>query len=366
MNGIVITTLLSVLLLLACGNSNNGTYKDYTDARLKVARSYADYASAEYDLLRATASTLNTRADAFTQEPNAQSLADIREALHRCRTQWQNIAPFQFGPAVDVALRSALNTYPTDIDRVEANISSNNYTLGSIENLDAEGYAAIGYLLYGINSSEQQVIENFSSPDASYRINYLLDLTERIQTLTEQVALKWASSSGEYYNGFVSKESLGTDVGSALSLIVNAYELYLQRFLRDGKVGIPAGVRSAGVPRPVAIESYFEGTSVSYLTTSMRAMKQIYTGEFGIDNYALYDYIVELDFQDLADEIVLQWDEVILLAEELEEPLQDQIASDNDAVLAVFLELQKLIPMVKSDMASAMGVIITNQDADGD
>ena len=35
-------------------------------------------------------------------------------------------------------------------------------------------------------------------------------------------------------------------------------------------------------------------------------------------------------------------------------------------VTNVFLEMQKLVTLIKSDMASIMGITITNQDNDGD
>ena len=46
--------------------------------------------------------------------------------------------------------------------------------------------------------------------------------------------------------------------------------------------------------------------------------------------------------------------------------ISGEIENDIDKVLDVFLEMQKLVPLLKSDMASIIGVAITNQDNDGD
>jgi predicted lipoprotein len=314
-------------------------------------------------LLADNSETLSLIAGDFADQPSIAKLETLRENLNLTRTRWQAIAPFQFGPSKDFVLRSSLNTYPADIGKIESNITSQDYTLGSPTNIGAEGFPAIEYLIYGNDLSDQEVVDLFLDDQAQHRHEYLRALCSQIELLSKSVSDSWSNSYGA---AFVSDGALGTDVGSSLSLLVNAYEFHLQRFLRDGKVGIPAGVRSAGVPRPMATEAFYSGRSVEYLVVALKQMKVIYTGDAILDGYGLYDYLLELDFDDLGNEIVLQMDETIAAAQALQDPLSVQIETDNDKVLDVFLAIQKLVPMIKSDMASAMGVIITNQDADGD
>lgn len=358
-----ILVLFVVGILVACGDSAKDTGTDYTESRRKLAETYKAYAESGYKLLAESSRSLSLSVTSFTVQPSVASLLTAREILDSCRAHWQAVAPFQFGPAEDFILRSSLNTYPAKPDKIESNILSQEYTLGSPTNIGAEGFPAVEYMLYGEELSDEEIVDLFLNDQASHRHEYVKALCAQIEALCGSVSDSWSANYGQE---FVNDGALGTDVGSSLSLVVNAYEFYLQRFLRDGKLGIPAGVRSAGVPRPTATEAYFAGRSAAYSVIALQQMKLLYTGDAHLDGYGMHDYLMELDFGDLANEITLQLDETITKAQSLQDPLSDQIRNDNDAVLEVFLEIQKLVPMVKSDMASAMGVIITNQDADGD
>jgi len=48
------------------------------------------------------------------------------------------------------------------------------------------------------------------------------------------------------------------------------------------------------------------------------------------------------------------------------DPLIDAIANQKTQVETIFAEMQGLVILFKTDMASSMGVIITYQDTDGD
>ena len=48
------------------------------------------------------------------------------------------------------------------------------------------------------------------------------------------------------------------------------------------------------------------------------------------------------------------------------EPLSDAVINNAAAVDAAYLEIQKLLVLLKTDMPSVMGIIITYQDGDGD
>jgi hypothetical protein len=50
----------------------------------------------------------------------------------------------------------------------------------------------------------------------------------------------------------------------------------------------------------------------------------------------------------------------------LTDPLSDNIKNNNTAVTAAYTELQKLTVLLKTDMPSSMGILITYGDNDGD
>jgi predicted lipoprotein len=61
--------------------------------------------------------------------------------------------------------------------------------------------------------------------------------------------------------------------------------------------------------------------------------------------------------------------QIVTILEELNNynnPLSDEIINNKDDLLNSYEELQKLVPFIKVDMTSGLGVLITYQDNDGD
>lgn len=315
---------------------------------------------------------LLTNVEAFQTQPDSLSLARLRASLEQTWTQWQSMAMFSFGPAETQTLRNSLNTFPTDTSKIVGNIESGNYVLGSLDNLSAMGFPALDYLLHGLRASDPELLQAYTTETgASARLAYLLALGEDMQDRIHGTLQGWEASGGNYLASFTATQAGGTDVGSALSLLVNAMEAHFQRAVRDGKVAIPAGIRSAGVPRPTATEAYYGGYSVGLLVASLEAYQRLYLGigqtPAGFeDGEGLHDYLIALQADQLAEDIQMQFTEMLTLAKALEEPLSESIARDPQPAIDLFLEMQQLVILLKADMASLMGISITNQDNDGD
>ena len=52
-----------------------------------------------------------------------------------------------------------MNIYPVNIDRLENNVSTGNYDLDNANNFSSQGFPALDYLLYGVGSSDSEIIE---------------------------------------------------------------------------------------------------------------------------------------------------------------------------------------------------------------
>ncbi len=320
-----------------------------------------------YAALTSSVDALQAAADAFADDPSAANLTVLQTRLKAARLAWQDANLFQFGPAESVTLRAALNTYPADEDQIEDNIASGDYTLGTIANRAAGGFPALGYLLHG--ETDEEVLSAFADEvGASNRRTYLQDAVDFIKTSTDAAADDWAADGGNYIGTFVSAGRSGTDVGSSLGMLINALVLHYERFIRDGKIGIPAGVRSAGVPRPRSTEAYHGGYSLELAAANLRAVRRLFLGSDpdGTNGIGLDDHLRALDADALAVEIESELDEALASLQALTDPLSAQIETGNEPVLTAFTELQDVVVLLKADMTSILGVTITFQDNDGD
>lgn len=322
-----------------------------------------------YQQLQSETEQLHQSADEFTDDPTQQRLRNLREALREARMAWQRAAPYQFGPAEMRLLRPSLNTYPADTGQVRSNISSGDYDLEAIVNRDAAGFPALGYLLHGAAGSDAETVGRFTSAEgAGARRDYLLDLTDHVRRLAAGTADDWRSGGGNYIGTFLDEGRAGNDTGSSMGMLINALVLHFERFLRDAKIGIPSGIRSAGVPRPAATEAYYGGYSVELALASLEAMRRIYRGEAadGSEGHGLRDELEARDAGELASEIETELSQAESALEALSDPLRSQISSNNEPVLTAFSELQDVVGLLKADMTSILGITITYQDNDGD
>jgi predicted lipoprotein len=365
-------SVLIMVLFSSCDKNPNLPEPDEGLAAKRLALSKQTGEQIILPALRAQQSenqSLQSSLETFTSEANAPNLLAARAALKQAWLQWQSAAIFQFGPATTVSLRKSLNTFPTDTDQIEANIQSGTYVLGSLANAAAIGFPALDYLLNGLADSDSAILGLYTADlQSGARIQYLNDLMAEISSRTDQVLNSWETNGDNYLAEFTAEAAGGTDVGSALGLIVNAMDLHFQRSVRDGKVAIPVGIRSAGVPRPQATEAYHGGYSLALLVESIQAYQRLYLGQSAdlVDGEGLYDYLLALEANALAEDIKNQFAVVWQISQTLNDPLSAQIETDPDPVQDLFLEMQKIVVLIKSDMASIMGISITNQDNDGD
>jgi len=368
---ITVTVLLLIIISYACSSDDGVTNTDENE--FERAEMLANFGNniilPSYDRLKSTVGNLNTSINEFTANPNESTLAAAQDDLKEARLAWQSANMFQFGPAESNLLRAILNTFPTDADKIESNVEAGDLNLNTIGNRDAAGFPALGYLLHGVGDNQAEVIAAYSDNlNAENRILYLQQNITLIQTSADATYEEWTSDGGNFIADFLSEQNSGVDVGSSLGQLINAFILHYERFIRDGKIGIPAGVRSANVPRPTTTEAFHAGYSSELAVENMNAVSRLFFGNSlnGEQGIGLDDNLIALEAGGLADNIGIELNEAIASLQALNDPLAGQIETNNEPVLNAFTEMQDLIVLLKADMASRLGISITFQDNDGD
>lgn len=317
-----------------------------------------------YQKLSEENAALETAIIALVDEPTSITLAQAREQLKVARLAWQWCTPYQFGPAEMAGLSAELNIYPVDQNQINQNMASGNYDLSTLSNTDARGFPALEFLLHDPVLTDGELLASLHGNKRTY----LTDLVERIQTSSESVSTAWKTDGGNYLATFTSEDALGVNVGSSVGQLVNALNLDFERNTRDGKIGIPVGIRTNGEPVPQNAEAYFAGYSMELLHENLKAYQHLYLGGEGI---GFDDYLQEIGAatsgnEELAAKIAGQLEAVINAAGEIRGPLPEAIAEEKETVQMLWAEMQALVVLFKTDMASSLGVVISYQDNDGD
>jgi predicted lipoprotein len=359
----------AILLFASCESKDNPeTQKPDQSALLQNIGD--NLILAGYELLADEADVLHQRAEAFASDPTTATLIDLEEAWRDAYQAWQKVGFYNFGPAANAGI-IGLNIYPTDTAEINSFIRSGTYNLNSAGAIDAKGFPALDYLLYGYADSRVAAIEKFTNTPAA--LTFLTDVTANIQELAHAVHTAWSPAGGNYVTTF--KNNQGTSVGSSLSQLINAWSQYLELHLRNGKIGIPNGnnvINNQRIgPFPEKAEAYYsEGYSKQLAETSVEAMKNFYLGlaHNGTDGVGIYDYLELLEAQNgtLADDFLNQFTATEQALQVLDDSLINAIETQGAEVTDVFVAIKTLVALLKVDVVSALSITITYADNDGD
>lgn len=301
----------------------------------------------------------------FSQNINEPNLLQVRQKFLIAYVQFQHISTFEYGPAENELIRMNFNTYPADTTQIQNNILSGTYDFNLASNIDAKGLPAIDFLLYGRNLSNTQIVSLFmTTPN---RLTYISNCLTEMQNKLNVVVSSWNSG---YRNTFIS--STGSEIGSSLGVLVNQLNFELD-LLKNAKIGIPLGKKSLGVIYPEKCEAYYANSvSVELAKECLANIENTYLGRSknGNDGLGLDDYLEALKAQHISGTLNVAIKNQFAVTKAklavVAEPLSASIVNNPADVDAAYMELVKLLVLLKTDMPSAMGIVITYQDGDGD
>jgi predicted lipoprotein len=310
---------------------------------------------------------LDVAVTAFNAAPDATKLAALQTAFKTAYQLWQSASEFDFGPAEQANLRVNTNTYPADIGQINTNITSGTYNPALLANLAAKGLPAMDYLLFGTGGDNNAILLQYTTDtQAAKRKTYLATLSAELKTNITTVLTAW---NGTYKATFNNAD--GTDAGSSTSLLINQL-VYDYEILKNYEIGIPAGVQSMGTTFPTKVQAYYSKMSAQLALLHLQAVQNLYQGKSAQgDGSGLDDYLVQAkakytDGSSLNDVIKAQFGTATTKLQALTDPLSAQIIANTPVVTAAYTELQKLTVLLKTDMPSSLGILITFGDNDGD
>ena len=355
--------LTMAIIFTSCKDDSPLT-KNVNFDRTGLLSHYADHIiPRHYKNLNSSVIELDSLWLKFKLNPNEINLIILQNAMNNTYKSWQFCSVFEMGPAEQILLRANLNTFPTDTFQISSNIQNKNYDLNTASNLDAKGLPALDYLFNKYNNTSEQINYLSNNKSQEYINNVLLDVKEKVAF----VYTAW--TSGNYSSQFVSKNSV--DVGSSLGMLVNQLNFDYE-IIKNPKVGIPLGKKTMGVILPEMTEAYYSGISKELILLNIESIQNNFNGNVtsNITGVGLDDYLDAVNAQHNGTSLSLKINDQLNIAKQkvavLPANLADAIRTNPIAVEEAYDEIQKAIIYMKTDMPSALGIMITYQDNDGD
>jgi predicted lipoprotein len=365
--------LLMVFQLWGCDKEKEPSTEDNTKDREEMLINWVDnIVIPSYANFRTKLDAMTEDSEAFSADPNSTTLVEFRASWEQAYIEWQKVELFEFGAAEQYGLRNFYNIYPANVALI------NTYINDPLSNLDvptaypAQGFPALDYLINGIGADDAAILLAYTTDaDAAKRLDYLAKLVWRMDNLLTSVTTEW---SGSYRDTFISKT--GLDINSSTGKVVNAYILEYERYMRSGKVGIPAGIFSSGVVQPEKVEAFYKKDISKILAqTAVQAAQDFFNGRSvlsGANGPSFKSYLDALGAKDdvsgdiLSDVINNQFTSIKNELNGLGDDFTSEVQNNNTAMTDTYNEMQILVRLLKLDMTSAMSVTITYTDNDGD
>lgn len=362
-------------LLWACGGSSTDpdpVVDEGKDRKLILTHLADNIILPSYTAFKVKFDDMQGKADAFTAKPDLATLTEFRNSFSQAYLEWQKVELFEFGPGEKHTIRNFFNIYPANVKGITDDFADPASNLETPDAYPRQGFPALDYLLYGVSATDGGVVAFYTSAtDGAKRTASVKRLVARMNTLLSQVMSEW---QGTYRDTFINKTSL--DIGSSTSLVINAYVLHYERYIRSGKFGIPSGAMLNGVPAADKVEAYYQkNISLNLAKTSHQAAIDFFNGKAsktGVEGPSFKTYLNALGAKDqvsgksLAQLINEQFEASKAKLDLLNANLSDEVKNNNQKMKDVYNEMQKAVRMLKVDMTSAMSITITYTDNDGD
>lgn len=363
--------VISILVIVTACSSESGSENNNANYNKEaMLTNWADNiiipAFTDY---QANLALLGTSANTFTSNPNANNLDNLRSTYVETYKTYQHIGIFDIGKATDLHLLESANTYPTDTENIEFNITDGEYNLNSQAQFSSQGFPALDYMLYGLGNDDETVLTYYSSNiNADGYKQYLTDLIAKLKEVADAIVNDWNTG---YRAAFINNSNAVT---GSLNQMANNFVKNFEKDVRAPKVGIPSGMFSNGTLFPDKVEAYYQNNlSKTLLIEAVNASKDFFNGRtYGTTTggSGLKEFLdavgAQASGENLSTIINNQYNTIISSTNELDNSFSEQITNDNSKMLATYDALQQNVVYLKVDMISALSLTIDYVDGDGD
>lgn len=318
-------------------------------ARTVLLPAYADLSARAADLWRA--------AESLRTAPALTSLRQTQQAWRATLLAWRRTQSFAHGPVDSLGVYARIQFWPSrrqSIDRVlKANRPFDDRYLQEL-GANAVGLSALEVLLFDVRETDAARVKAFSGPSGDRRRRYLAALTGELTKQTRHVEQAWRGAGG-YAAGF------GAGGQQNLNLLVND----ILGAIEAGAQGRLQTVIDKRHQQQFAfdlVEGGLSGTSQDGLLALLTGVQASFTGQAGL---GLDDYLKQIN-PGTARRVEAQFQLSIAAVRAIGMPLERGIEAREVLVRQAHEACRQLEVLVKSEVASALGVTLTFRSTDGD
>jgi len=333
-------------------------WPEVVQKQLNVARDAADDLHASAIEWSAESSSVDTR-------------AAMQTAWIDAMTAWQAADTMQIGAAGSSLkvvggkdIRDEIYSWPLTnrclVDQRTARLEFGSETFFDDTLINSYGFDALEVLIFSTpyeHSCPSQVLSDSLWEDlgedgvAQARADYAVVVSDHILDDITRIEMDWEDNfRADLASAGQSDSSFTSDL-AGVNAVFDAL-FYLETTVKDKKLGWPLGLSDCGVDDcSTKIETPIAGGSQLWVAANLEGFRSLYTGG---ESLGMYDLLVAVGEQSLADEVLLNLDEADQVLATLTGPLDETLATDPDALVAAHAAVKKITDLLKSDIATVL------------
>lgn len=219
----------------------------------------------------------------------------------------------------------------------------------------SKGLGTLEYLLYN-NQNTNKALSLLK--EDSYRIDYLLGVTEEVLRQTNLLINFWES---EYKETFIKATSISCSENArclAFNQLINILDI-----IRVTKIGKPAGLEGSDSSAIESLEAFRSESSLELIKSSIEEVQNAYTNS-NVNFSKIVDEIA--DSSDASNAINNSFENVFGYINAIDTSLYIAIKENNPNVELLYESLFDLVKYFSVDAASILSVTVLPTDNDGD
>lgn len=223
---------------------------------------------------------------ALAAAPDQATLDAAQAAWRAARAPWKECEAFAFGPAADARLAVAIDQFPVEPAKLEAEIAGTAVlTADHVETIgaDRKGFHAIEHLAFGAGDDAAVLASLTTDASAARRRDLLVALAENLERKTRELERAWSPDGGGYAE-LVATPGASNATYPTIKAVIDAFvneSVFLTELVADARIGKPFGLATGGTPQPTLEESGPSDNSLADMASSLRGIRAIYAGARG-------------------------------------------------------------------------------------
>ena len=348
-------------------------YQDFQTAAVALQSAASDYASA----------VENDSAE------EADKLLALQEAWKTSMNAWQHAEMLQIGPAGSSSkmiagdnIRDEIYSWPTvNTCRVDQELVEEVYTEASFfgdELVNVYGLDAIEYLVFehsADNTCPSVVYLNTSGSWSALseselklgRASYSVALAANLVTRADELVNYWSAEEGNFVEDLAKAGENGSVYETQLDALndVFAAMFFLDTTIKDKKLAIPAGLdATCDGACPEKAESQWAHVSKENIVANLKAFQRTFHGGLNAEeNIGFDDFLVELEYDELAETMTNDIIAAINAVEAIDGNLKDALSNDSSKVQAAYDAVKAVTDSLKGDFVTILGLTIPAEGA---